>query len=506
MQRIGAIDTGSNAIRLVVAELSESWQVTPLESIRFPIRLGHDVFTNQRLSESTIQQVVDAFLQFRRIADDFGVTKIRAVGTSAVREAENRYLLIERIFQTSGIQLEVISGEEEARLIHMAVVEALSLRDRRALVVDIGGGSVEVILSKGRNIHSLVSYPMGTVRLLQKLGGNGNIQPQSPDQFSLLVREFVEANRSRLEQQMAGEKPEICAGTGGNVEEIGRLCKLLFNRQSEQAALVDDLAKLIDRLSRLSVQERMRLWDLRPDRADVILPASIVLYTIAKTAGVNVVLIPNVGLKNGILLAMAEEMAQQHYLPRRDQVWESAVRIGKKYQFDFKHAAYVSNIAANLYDQTAKLHGLGKEERLLLEIGAFLHDIGHFINTVDHDRHGYYILRANHVIGLSPRQQEIVACLVLYHRKALPFEDAIEQHELSPADRLLVTKLSAFMRLADALDASRMQRVVQVKMMGEKSAWKMHLIGNGDLSLEKWAIQKRKGLFEEVFNVSLDLD
>lgn len=503
MQRIAAIDTGSNAIRLAVAELDDQWRVYPLESIRFPIRLGHDVFTTQRLSETTIQQVVEAFLQFRKIADDFGVTKIRAVGTSALREAENRYLLIERIFQTSGIQLEVISGEEEARLIHMAVVEALGLRDRRAMVIDIGGGSVEVILSKGRNILSLVSYPMGTVRILQKL--NGGTQAQSPDRFSFLVREFVEANRSRLEQQLADEKPEVCAGTGGNVEEIGRLSQILFQQETDQMTTVGNLANLIDRLSQMSVEERMRQWGLRPDRADVILPASIVLYTIARIAGVNVIQIPNVGLKNGVLLDMAEKMAQQRYLPRHEQVWESAIRLGRKYQFDFKHATYVSHLAVRLFDQAKKLHGLGREERLILEIGTLLHDIGHFINTVDHDRHGYYLLRANHIIGLSPRQQEMVACLVLYHRRNLPFEDEMEQHELSPEDRKIVTKLSAFMRLADALDASRMQRVVHLDLTGDKNSWKLHLFGNGDLSLEKWAAFKRKALFEEVFGVSLEI-
>ncbi len=504
MQRIAAIDTGSNAIRLAVAELDDNWRVRLLESIRFPIRLGYDVFNTQRLSESTIEQVVDAFLQFRRIADDFGVTKIRAVGTSAMREAQNRYVLIERVFQTSNIQLEVISGEEEARLIHLAAVDALNLKNERALLIDIGGGSVEVILSKGRNILSLASYPIGTVRLLQKL--NGGAQSESPHTFSLLVREFIEAHRSRLERQIAGDKVEIGIGTGGNVEEIGKLRQRLFQEESDQIITTNDLAKLIDLLGQMSVQERMRKWDLRPDRADVIFPAVVVLHTIAQAARVNAILVPNIGLKNGVLLDMAEQMERKGYVPRRDQVWESAIRIGQKYQFDFKHASYVSNLAGRLYERMQKCHHMGSEERIILEIGTLLHDIGHFINTVDHDRHGYYLLRANHIIGFSPRLQEMVACMVLYHRKSLPFEDEMEHHELSPEDKLIVTKLCAFMRLADALDASRMQKVLDIKLTEEKSGWKIHLIGNDDLTLEKWALLKRQTLFREVFGMSLEVE
>jgi exopolyphosphatase/guanosine-5'-triphosphate,3'-diphosphate pyrophosphatase len=246
--------------------------------------------------------------------------------------------------------------------------------------------------------------------------------------------------------------------------------------------------------------------NLRPDRADVILPAANVLKVVANVARVNEIEIPNVGLKNGILLDIANEMVREQQLPRRDQVWDSALRMGKKYQFDFNHASFVSNFATKLFDQTTELHSLGGEERLLLEIAALLHDIGHFITTIDHDKHGYYLLKANHILGLSERQQEIVACLVKYHRKGTLFQGDLNDQMLSQNDRSKVTILCALLRLADALDSSHTQNVEDIILSQNSSGWKIRLIGKEDLSLEKWAVMKRRTLFQEVFGFSLDVE
>src|SRR5262245_16107867 len=192
MWKIAAIDAGSNAIRLIVGEVRDNGQVEPIENIRLPVRLGQDAFTTGFLREETIQQGVDAFLHFRRVADDFGVTKIRAIATSALREASNSHILLDRIQQTSGIEIEIINGEEEARLIHLAVENALELDNKRAVLIDIGGGSVEVTISENKKIISTESYNMGTVRLLKKLNGEEK-QAAAKRPFSLLVREYAEA-------------------------------------------------------------------------------------------------------------------------------------------------------------------------------------------------------------------------------------------------------------------------------------------------------------------------
>ena len=365
-------------------------------------------------------------------------------------------------------------------------------------MIDIGGGSVEVTLSNGRDIIFTGSYNIGTVRLLKKL----KIKSRSKQTFSELVYEATESSRRRIEREIGDEKISVCAGTGGNVEEIGRLCQKLFKSESDRYIKLDELEQLIERLSNLSVGERISKLKLRPDRADVILPAAIVLHLIASEARVKQIAIPNVGLKDGILLDIAQELSLAPQPQRRDQVLESAMHLGRKYQFDEEHAVLTSKLAAELFVQSASLHQLDESNLLLLEVGALLHDIGHFINTVDHDKHGYYLLEANHLIGLSQSEQNIVANLVRYHRSKTPSLDDDNFKSLSQKDRLTALKLSALLRLADSMDVSHTGRVSHLLLKEYKNGWQLKLSNN--LMLEKWSLEKRKSLFQSVFDVDLD--
>ncbi len=508
MQKIAAIDAGSNAMRMVVGNINEAWQVEPIDNIRLPVRLGQDVFTTGMLEEKTIQQAVDAFLHFRRVAKDFGVVQTRAIATSAMREADNGDILLDRIARTSGIEVEIISGAEEARLIHLAVAKMLQLSGRRAILIDIGGGSVEVTLSDNGNILSTESYNMGTVRLLRKLatGKEAAIHPNgSKQRFSLLVREYVEAARRRIDREIGDSHIDLCVGTGGNVEDLGRLGERLLKGSDASQIGVRDLERLIERLSGMTVKERMSKLKLRPDRADVILPAAIVLHIIAHEAHVRHVAIPGVGLKDGVLLEMVERLRSGPHVPRRDQVWESALQLGRKFAVDLGHATLTAKLAGQLFDQSRPLHSLGEEEKLLLEVAALLHDIGHFINTIDHDKHGYYILKANRLIGLDEQQQEMVANLVRYHRKSMPGADDPNFKTLPQKDRITVTKLSALLRLADGMDVRHGNHVLSASLEPRHKTWQLSLRGRGDLMLEKWALDKRRVLFEDVFGVPLQI-
>ncbi len=501
MVNISAIDVGSNAMRMVVGEVDEAWQVRPIENIRLPVRLGQDVFGGGYLEEKTIQQTEEAFLRFKQMAEDFNVQQLRAVATSAAREAANSDLLVDRVFRTSGIEIEIISGEEEARLIHAAVAHVLNLKEKRTLLIDIGGGSVEVTLSTGRNIISTDSYDMGTVRLLKKLNGSKSKHP-----LGNLVREYVEAARYRIERDLGDEKIQICAGTGGNVEEIGRLRQKLFKAESDHFVTVEELEKLIERLEHMTYEQRMDKLKLRPDRADVILPASIVRHLIAREAGVKQIMIPNVGLKDGILLDIAGDLSKSLRLRQGEQAWESALHMGRKYQFNEEHARLTSRLAARLFEQSRPLHNLQDDSLLLLEIGALLHDIGHFINTADHEKHGAYLVSASPLIGLSQREKNIIANLIRYHRKQLPSTNDEDFKSLPQKDRLIVTKLCVLLRLADSLDISHMENVNDVTLKETGSVWKLKVSGKEDQLLMKWAFDKRKSQFREVFGVSLEMD
>jgi exopolyphosphatase / guanosine-5'-triphosphate,3'-diphosphate pyrophosphatase len=501
MQTLAAVDIGSNAIRLLVGRVIYNDKLETIESIRMPVRLGQDAFSHGQIREETALLALDAFMRFRKVADNYGVHKIRAVATSAMREANNSEILCERIKRTTGIEIEIISGDEEARLIHLAVANAVNLKNKHAMLIDIGGGSVEVTLSQGNNILSTESYNMGTVRLLEKLSKTPAKLP-----FDELVREYAEAAKRRIERDVGDKKIDLCIGTGGNIEEMGVLRKKIFKRESDQAITLEELGKLIETLSMLTVKERMRKFKLKPDRADVILPASIVLKMIAKEARVNEVKIPNVGLKDGILIDLAHSLSSAPRPSPREQVWTSAMRLGEKYQFDAEHANLVAYLVGSLFEQTRSLHEMEVENKLLLEVAALLHDIGHFISTVDHDRHAYYIMQANPLIGLTKREQDIVSNVARYHRKTMPNLADENFHTLPSRDRSLVVKLSALLRLADAMDVSHTLRVKDVVMRQVKHKWLLKLEGEGALNLEIWALEKRRALFQDVFGMKLEIE
>ena len=508
MQTIAAIDVGSNAIRMMVGRFNETRKLEVLENIRLPVRLGTDAFGSGHLQEVTIQQTVNAFRHFQRVASDLEVTKVRAIATSAMREATNGDILIDRVLRATEIGIETISGEEEARLIHLAVASMINLRGKHAVLIDIGGGSVEVTIAEDKKVISTESYNIGTVRLLEKLNGESKsffslAAPKHP--LSLLIREYAEAARQRIDREIGHAKVDVCAATGGNVEELGRLRQKLFKRDSDKLITMGELQDLIEELSNMSVKDRIRKLKLRSDRADVILPAAIVLHLIAREAGVKQVAIPGVGLKDGLLLDIAADMKLSQGMPRREQVWESALRLGHKYQFDANHARLTARLAGHLFDQSTELHHLSQDERLLLEVGALLHDIGHFINTIDHDKHGYYILEANPLIGLNEHQQEIVASLIRYHRSSFPSPEDLNFRALPQNDRATVTKLCALIRLADGMDVSHAQPVSDAMLTPRKNGWLLTLHGRGDLMLEKWALNKRRTLFQEIFGVELEI-
>ncbi|MCX8062943.1 MAG: HD domain-containing protein, partial [Anaerolineales bacterium] len=298
---------------------------------------------------------------------------------------------------------------------------------------------------------------------------------------------------------------DLCIATGGNAEEMGRLYKRLFKGEREDCITLSAIEKLIEMLNRLSLEERVQKLHLRPDRADVLLPAAVVLRMIASVAKVKEVLTPAIGLKDGLLLELGTAFRGPPK-PRREQVFTSAIKLGQKYKFDEEHGRFVANFASRLFLQSLSLHNLTEKELLILEAASLLHDIGHFINTIDHDKHGYYILMNTPLVGLSPQEQEILATVVRYHRKdSFSTPDEVFK-SLSQNDRATVSKLCALMELADALDISHTARLQDLILEKEDSKWRLILVSPDPLLLEKWWIEKRKSLFQDVFGVQLTVE
>ena len=502
MPKLAAIDVGSNAIRLAIASVEEKGKLRIIHTAREPVRLGADVFANREISNKRLVEAMDAFLKFRKLINSEGVKLVRAVGTSALREASNREYVINQIAKASEITIDLISGDEEARLVHLAVTRNVKLKRKLALLVDIGGGSVEISVANRDEILVTESFATGTVRLLQMLE-----QKKRGDRvFRQLVQAYLNVADTRLKKELGERRIAFCIATGGNVEALGELGVQLCSRKNDTSLTTDDLGSILEQLESQSYEGRMRKFKLRPDRADVIIPAAIVLQDIAQLARVNRILIPRVGVKDGLLVDMASKLHKVEEPFYHLQVISSARLLGRKFDYDAQHSMTVARIALNLFDSTRRLHNFGPKERALLEVAGILHDIGYYIGMTDHHKHSYYLIKASPIIGLSDIQREIVAVMVRYHSRALPKPNHEEYEALSTPQRLVVNRLGPLLRLAEALDREHAGKVKRLRLTIGEAKVKLRLVGGGGLLLERWAVARNSAWFENVYRRELEVD
>jgi exopolyphosphatase/guanosine-5'-triphosphate,3'-diphosphate pyrophosphatase len=304
--RIASIDVGSNGMRIEIAAVRPDGTRRRLAYERMAVRLGEDAFARGAIGDETMAATVWAFRHFRTLLDAFRADHVRAVATSAAREARNAPALVARIRETTGIELEVIDGLEEAQLIFTAVAAQVDLAGRTALLIDIGGGSVEVTVARDGRALGCETLKIGPVRLLQRIRAEGLAESDVPR----LLERYGGSVESLLEAEMErGEVPELCVGTGGNIERLARLRVDMLGKKKTGKVKLADLELLIPRLLAMSVPERIERLRVRPDRADVIAIAALVLHMIVDEAGVARVLAPDVGLKDGLLARLARAHA-----------------------------------------------------------------------------------------------------------------------------------------------------------------------------------------------------
>lgn len=300
-RRVSAIDIGSNAIRMMIAELDGvAGQLKIIKKFRAPVRLGHDVFTTGTISEHTMDLALSTFHQFSESNQKFGVTKYRAVATSACREAKNSKAFVDAIKKQSNIQIDVIDGKEEGRLIHLAVQKELDLSQKKTMLIDVGGGSVEVTFSKGTKMLATKSFPMGTVRVLENLAK----RKMNESHLSIIMGEFMATLGDHIYSNADHEPIDFAIGTGGNLECIGELKVQLLNKTPNTFVTFEELTQIIDKVKSLSLKDRVDKLHLRPDRADVIVPAAVLVQTIMRQSETQKLLIPRVGLRDGLIWSM----------------------------------------------------------------------------------------------------------------------------------------------------------------------------------------------------------
>lgn len=496
--RVAAIDTGSNAIRFIVSDFYSASRHERIHYERVPVRLGHQVFLDGRLSVQAMDAASAAFREFRRIMDELSVQHHRAVATSAVREAKNGELLIERVARESNIRLEEITGQEEARLVHLAVLSRIDLSSGKWVLVDLGGGSVEVSVADEMGMLWAQSNTMGSVRLLEVLSDGDD-----PGRFRRLLAEYVSV--LTLPPAASYLTPAGMIATGGNIEALAEITGSLPDADGVSTMHMRDFETALDLLSRLSFDEKIDQLGFREDRADVILPAAMVYHRIATLTGVDRILVPHVGVKEGVLLDVVDDLVNHttHEEKQLHGVTKAATALGRRFLFDEDHGVHVGDLADSLFLQLQSLHGLGFRERLILRGAALLHDVGLFISYKEHHKHTLYIVANSELPGFGPTEMLMMANVARYHRKRGPRPTHPRYMALSYPDRMRVTQLAGVLRLADALDRQHVGAVAKVDAELEGLSVTLNLTGADDIILEKWAVSRKKDVFEEAFGLKV---
>jgi exopolyphosphatase/guanosine-5'-triphosphate,3'-diphosphate pyrophosphatase len=493
--RLACVDMGSNAIRFLAAQFENESDHQRLAIERRPVRLGHGVYLSGRLDAAAMDAAVTAVADFRQQMIELGVDHYRAVATSAVRESSNVDGFLDRIRNDADVELDVIGGSEEARLVHLAVARSFPLGVRPWLVVDLGGGSVEVSLVDQDGIFWSESHTMGSVRLLEELTEAGG----DPGRFSRLLEEYVSVLRV---PPIADRRP--IAGyiaTGGNIEALAKLGGY-EHEEGVTTLSVEVLRSIIERLARLSYRQRVEELGLREDRADVVLPAAMVYRRLAELCGASEIVVPHVGIKEGVLYDLANRLAshRDHEDRQARDVLAGALTIGRKYLFDEAHSRHVAELALAIFDQTRSLHGLGSSDRHLLQAAAILHDIGQFVSYTSHHKHSLYLISNAELPNFSSREMRLIANVARYHRKAHPAPHHLPFATLRDDEQERVQRLAAILRLADSLDREHMQRVRQVTVRISSTEMTLLLEGTGALLLEGWSLKNKAQLFSKVFD------
>lgn len=463
--RLGAIDAGSNAIRVVVAELAQT-ELVRIEAERVPVRLGHNAFTSGELDTKTIDLAVAAFAHFRQRFDAQGVTSYRAVATSAVRNASNRDVLLHRLYHEAGIELDVIEGEEEARLVRKAVLQTMSATPPRA-ILDLGGGSLEVSLQQGSTWRGN-SLPIGTVRLLETFGLDGAIAEAEAGMVRRYTATLVHPIASGISSTLT-----TAAITGGNAEA---LAKIFGDTNAASGPPSFDLTALergLPSIVEASVEERMARFGVKKDRAEVLGIAALVFATVARQLGLQRLVAPSVGVREGVLIELSETAREEHAKAEgaHDKALVTAARsFAKRANHDTTHAEHVRMLSRALFHQLRDVHGVPDACGVLLEVAALLHDVGQVVNQRGHHKHSEYIIRWGRIPGLDDVGREMVALMARCHRKdPVRAIQLINDAPLNKEQRVQVRRLTALLRVADGLDREHRSRVEQVvcTRMGE---------------------------------------
>lgn len=494
--RVAAIDVGTNSVHTVVADVNRAGNFDVIDRVKETIRLGRRSFETGRLGDDAMDLAVRTLASFRRVIELRKVDKLRAVATSAVREASNRDAFIKRIRRDTGIKVEIIAGAEEARLIFVAARHAMGLEGGPHLLIDIGGGSLELILVRDGEPLWMRSLPLGASRVTE------HFFPDDPP-----TARRVKELESHLRDQMGGMLKSAkragvqqAIGTSRSVNTIVAMARAArgeeLGRLHGASASAREVARIRKVLTECSFAERLELDGIDSKRADLMPAASIVVNFVLKHSGAPKLVACTWALREGLLLELAGIANRRGSIDARRH---SVAALAQKFEGPNAHGKTVAHLAGQLFDATASALGIPRSSRELLEYAALLHDIGHTIDHDRHNRHSYYLVRNADLFGFDPFEIEMIAQIARGHRKQGSKFDSPEMRALPEEKRRVVRALAAILRVADGLDRSHFGVVRNVRAGLEPGRLLIYSDSGAEKAeLELWTCERRTELLAKL--------
>jgi exopolyphosphatase/guanosine-5'-triphosphate,3'-diphosphate pyrophosphatase len=500
------LEIGSTSIRLLIAEIAPDRTWRELDRAEKPVSLGRDVFTSSRVSRESFLECLSVLQLYRELLVGWGIgnTDARVIATSAFRAARNRDIIVDRVHRETGFLINIVDGIEENRLMYLAARFALKhdlpkFWQSNSMIIDIGGGSTEIMLLRHGKMVAAHSLHVGTIILDEQARHAGNFEQNGSRYLNEQIRHtafFFEMDITHVKTLvMTGSDARVAAGFIGR--SLNERCRIIER---------EEFAGFVKKVRNSSIEEIVRNLHISYTVAEGFVPGLLMYRQFLEQTTATQVVVPDVSIREGLLIDIAlgvdSELQEEFY----SQIIASAATLGKKYRYDEAHSREVTDISLRLFDALLLEHGMKKRERRLLEVAAMLHDIGMFITAADHHKHGAYIVAHSEIFGLQRDELDIIAGVIRYHRGKIPSDTEDTGYRALPrGDQILVLKMAALLRVADALDRGHSQQIKRLTIERANSRIMLHVQGNLDLSLERIGLEEKADLFQDVFGYNVVL-
>ena len=504
MPTFAAVDIGSNSVRLKIARL-QAGRLRSLHEDREVTRLGEGVFGSGFLTPESMAETVKVLRRFHRSTQQIVTDTVRVVATSALRDARNSQAFLEWVRSATGWRVEIVSGVEEARLIHLGLISGARVDRSPTLLMDLGGGSCELTITQGGHIRDAVSLPLGAVRLTNEFLRHDPVRKGELKR----LRGFLAREVNRIVHRIPHAKIKNVIATSGTAAALAAVASHSRKRGSQPRNTVSraEMSRLAKRLARLPVAERRKIEGIGPRRAEIVVAGAIVYQELLDRLHLKGFRYSPLGLRDGILAQMAADYDRSTRSGRQveSERWESILKAVAHYHVDRKHALDVRNAADFLFSSLRSLHQLAPEYREWLTAAAMLYEVGDYVNRNGRHRHTHYIISNSEILGYTPQQRRVIAAIARYLGKTRPTAEDGPMKLLDSTERVDVEKAIVLLRLARAMNLGRSRAVERARISLRDAGVKVTLVPRRRMGvdLELWAIEKERDYFREVFGREL---